>query len=167
MPRTSCLGRPSPGALMTWVLVRQTFQSQSVSVWTVGVRFGCTPPGTPSQTGLWTSSPSAVVSPSLGPHSRHGHRLEQVLLEARRWGVWRPPTGCKHPHSRVGSPWLEPPVWRSNRATPPWVGASGQLGGNDPIWWPLPDNCMKVPTGGPLWRNDTGRGPHSDHTLPL
>ena len=38
---------------------------------------------------------------------------------------------------------------------------------NDPIWWPLPDNCMKVPSGGPPWRNDTRRGPCSDHTLPL
>ena len=82
MPHTSCLGRPSPGALTMWASVGQTFQSQSVSVWTARVRFGHTPPGTPSRTGLWTSLPSAVVSPSLGPHSRHGQRLEQVLLDA-------------------------------------------------------------------------------------
>ena len=50
MPRTSCLGRPSPGALTTWALVGQTFQSQSMSVWTAGVQFGCTPPGIPLQT---------------------------------------------------------------------------------------------------------------------
>ena len=58
-------------------------------------------------------------------------------------------------------------MWRSNQATPPRVRASGRPGGNDPIWQPLPDNCTKVPSSGPPWRNDTGRGPRSDCTLPL
>ena len=49
----------------------------------------------------------------------------------------------------------------------PRVGASGWPGGNDPIWRPLPDNYTKLPSGGPPWRNDTGRGPRSDRTLPL
>ena len=132
-----------------------------------GIQFGHTLPGTPSRTGLWTSSLSVVVSPSLGPHSRHVRRLEQVLSDARRWGAWHPPRGCKHPHSRVRGPQPEPPVWRSNRATPPQIGASGQPIGNNPIWRPLPDNCTKVPSSGQPWRNDTGRGPHSDCTLPL
>ena len=167
MPHTSCLGRPSPGALAMWASVEQTFQSQSVSAWRAGVQFGCTVPGTPLRTGLWTSSLSAVASPFLSPCSKHGRRLKPALSVARRWGAWHPPTGCKHPHSRVGGPQPEPPVWRSNRATPPQVGASGRPGGNDPIWRPLPDSCMKVPSGGLPWRNDTGRGPRSDHTLPL
>ena len=167
MPRTSCLGRQSLGALATSASVGQTFQSQSVSAWRAGVQFGCTPPGIPSRTGLRTSSLSVVASPFLCPHSKHGRRLEPVLLGAQRRGAWHPPTGCKHPHSRVGGPRPEPPVWRSNRATLPRVIASGQPGGNDPIWQPLPDSCTKVPCGGLPWRNDTRRGPHSDRTLQL
>ena len=67
-----------------WASVRQTFQSQSVSAWRAGVQFGCTPPGIPSRTGLRTSSLSAVASPFLGPHSKHGRRLEPALSGAQR-----------------------------------------------------------------------------------
>ena len=74
MPHTSCLGRPFPGALATSASVGQTSHSRSVSAWRAGVQSGCTPPGTPSQTGLRTSSLSAVGSLSLCPRSRHGHR---------------------------------------------------------------------------------------------
>ena len=138
-----------------------------MTVWTAGVRFGRTLPGTPSRTGLWTSSPSAVVSPSLGPRSRHGHRLKQALSDTRRRGAWCPQTGCKHPHSRVRGPQPEPLVWRSNRATPPGSEPPDGPVVMTPIWRPLPDNCTKVPSSGPPWRNDTGRGPRGDRTLPL
>ena len=150
MPHTSCLGRPSLGALATLALVGQTSHSRSVSAWRAGVQSGHTPPGTPLRTGLWISSLSAVASQSLSPHSKHGHRLRPVPLGARRLGAWRPPTGCRHPRNQVWDPRLEPPVWGSNRATPPWVGASGWPGGNDPTWRPLPDSCTRVQFDGLL-----------------
>ena len=82
MPRTSCLGRPFPGALVMSALVGQTSHSRSVSVWRAGVQFGRTPPSTPSRIGLWTSSLSAVGSLSLCPHSTHGRRPGPASLGA-------------------------------------------------------------------------------------
>ena len=109
---------------MTLASVGQTSHSRSMSAWRAGVQSGRTWPGTPSRTGLRTSSLSAVAFQSLSPHSKHGHRLGPALSGARRRGAWRPPTGCRHPRNQVRDPWLEPPVWGSNWATPPQVGAS-------------------------------------------